>query len=165
MNLKTQEILSAIAKKFGLTIEMSDGNPIRISGFQDGQPRLINSDQPESELVYAILHTIALEVRIPLTMPWFLDRPYEDERIGETVYISRRILRRICNNEWRAELWTLRAYAVLGRYDLLHAFLSNHPDKLMTCFWAWTELLAQKLVQILKMPGRILRSLFHSTSA
>ena len=164
MNLKTQEILSAIAKKFGLTITFSDGAPIRILGFSDGQPRLINSDQPESELVFAVLHTIALEVRLPLPLPWFLNRPYENDRIGETAYITRRIVRQKLNDEWRADLWALRAYALLGRYDLLSDFLTHHPDKLTILFWAWTDLLTQKLIQILNIPGRILRSLFHSTS-
>lgn len=164
MNPKTQELLKGIAKGGGFTIEFPDGAPIRILGFLDGQPRLINSDQPESDLVFAFLHAIALEVRLPLPMPSFLNRPYENERAGEIAYVSRRIMRQKLNNQWRASVWTMCAYIQTGRLDLLTNFLWRHPGKCPHFFLAWFGTSKARLLQILGWPGRILRSLFDPNS-
>ena len=163
MNPRTQELLTGIAKGGGFTIEFPDGAPIRISGFQDEQPRDVKPDQPDSDLVFAVLHTIALEVRLPLPMPLFLNRPYENERVGEIAYVSRRIMRQKLNDQWRADIWTMSAYINTGRLDLLSDFLRRHPERFLLFFLAWIGTLIAHLRKILNWPGRILHSLFHST--
>ncbi len=57
MNASIQTILSGLAKCAKLTIEFPDGAPVRISGFQSGDSPfiLISADQPDSELIFAIL--------------------------------------------------------------------------------------------------------------
>ena|ERR1035438_2309122 len=164
MNPKTQELLKGIAKGGGFTIEFPDGAPIRISRFPDGQPQYVNPDQPESDLVFAVLHTIALEVHLPLPMPSFLNRPYENERVGEIAYVSQRIMRQKLNNQWRAGVWTMCAYIQTGRLDLLINFLWRHPEECPHFLLAWIGTLNARLLQILSWPGKIFHSLFHSTS-
>ena len=164
MNPQTQELLTGIAKAAGITIEFSDAAPIRIYGVPDAQPRYVNLDQAESDIVFAVLHAIALEIRLPLPMPFFLNRPYENERVGEIAYVTRRIMRQKLDFEWRADVWALCAYVQIGRLELLANFLRRHPDKLPFFFLAWFGMLKTRFVQILSWPGRILRSLFHSAS-
>ena len=164
MNPKTQELLKAIAMGSGFTIEFPDGAPIRLSGFPNGQVKYVNPDQPESDLVFAVLHTIGSELDLPLPMPWFLNRPYENERVGDAAYKIKRAQQIKRNKKWRADIWALLAYSKTIRYDLLSAFLIRHPDKLPAFFWTWVGMLFQRFIQIIKAPGRILHSLFHSAS-
>src|SRR5208283_2874212 len=97
MNAELQTFLSGMAKCAGLTIEFPDGAPVRISGFQDGDPPfiLIPADQPDSELIFAILQKIGrVPVQsVPLHFPWFINRPYENEFAGEVAYRTRRTVR------------------------------------------------------------------------
>ena len=57
MNAKTQQLLSGIAQCAGLTLEFPNDAPVRISGFQhDDSPFvLISTEQPDSELIFALL--------------------------------------------------------------------------------------------------------------
>jgi len=56
MNPKIQNLLSDLAKCARLTVEFPEGAPIRISGYQDAAPPffLIHTDQPDSELIFAV---------------------------------------------------------------------------------------------------------------
>jgi hypothetical protein len=139
MNAKIQNLLSDIAKCVRLSLEFPDGAPIRISGYQDADAPffLISVDQPDSELIFAILQKIG---RVPVqvqienfwsrNLPWFINRPYENEAAGEVAFKARRLLRQQLNREWRAGLWALCAYVQLGCPNEFRDFLQRHPEKL-----------------------------------
>jgi hypothetical protein len=136
MNANTQKLLSGMAKSAGLTVEFPDNAPIRISGFQDGDCPLvlISTDQPDSELIFAILQNIGFALVPdhtfwPRHFPWYLNRIYEYEFAGDVVYKARRAMRRICNREWRARLWALCTYGWMNRPAEFQDFMKRHPEK------------------------------------
>ncbi len=137
MNPNTRKCFSDLAQFGGLTIEFPDGAPVRISGFRDGDSPvvLIRTDQPDSELIFAILQNIGFafvpsETFWPRYFPWYVNRPYQYEFAGEIAYRTRRALRRKCNREWRAGLWALCAYALIGCPSEFRDYLKRHPEKL-----------------------------------
>jgi hypothetical protein len=137
MNANIQKLLLGIAKCAGLTLVFPDGAPIRISGYQDAAAPffLISADQPDSELIFAILQKIGL---VPAQangfwagkFAWYINRPYENETAGEVAYKTRRTLKQKLNREWRAGLWALCAYVQLGCPNEFQDFLKRHPEKL-----------------------------------
>jgi len=134
MNYKIQTLLSGIAKGVGLNLEFSDGASVRISGFQDDETPfiLISADQPDSELIFAILQKIGL---VPARgqvgyVPWFANLPYENEVVGEIAYKTRRTARQKFNSKWHADLWALCAYPLIGCPKEFFEFLKRHPEKI-----------------------------------
>ena len=137
MNANVQKLLSGIARSIGLTLEFPDGQPVRIFGFQDAATPffLISTDQPDSELIFAMLQKIGLVPAQGASFwtgryPWYIYRSYENETAGEIVYKSRRSLKQLLNREWRAGLWALFAYVQLGCPNEFRDFLQRHPEKL-----------------------------------
>jgi hypothetical protein len=133
MNSDIQQFLSNLAGCGGLTITSPEGSPISISGYPDGEPRFVIADQPDSELIFAILKNIGLVA--PVTqeprIPWYLNRPYEIEPVGEFAYKTRRALRQKFNSQWQAGFWALYVYSLLPcQNEFLH-FLKQHPRKLI----------------------------------
>jgi hypothetical protein len=164
MNPATQKLLSGIAQCAGLTLEFPDGAPVRISGFQDGDTPffLISADQPDSELIFAILQKIAL-VPVqskPLPFPWLFNRPYANEFAGEVVYRTRRTVRHSLNLEWRTGLWALCAYTQMGCTNELRDFLQRHPEKTKLMLLVWFVILKARLVRFLCAPVKILACVF-----
>jgi hypothetical protein len=133
MNAQTQKSLSNLAKGVGLTIDFSDCAPVRISGDEIGESDsiLVNADQPDSELIFAILQQIgSVPMRSKrLHIPWYVNRPYENEFAGEVAFRTRRVLRHKYNTEWRASLWALCAYPMIGCPNEFQEFLKRHPEK------------------------------------
>jgi hypothetical protein len=164
MNTDTQKLLSGIAKCAGLTIEFPDGAPVRISGFQDDYSPsvLITIDQPDSELIFAILQKIGL-VPVqskPLHFPWLFNRPYKSEFAGEVAYRTRRTVRHNLNLEWRTGLWALCAYTQIGCPNELRDFLKRHPEKMKLMVLVWFVILRVRLVRFFYFPIRILGCVF-----
>jgi len=136
MNANTQKLLSGMAKSARLTVEFPDNAPIRISGFPDGDCPfvLISTDQPDSELIFAILRNIGFalvpnDTFWPRHVPWYLNRPYEYEPAGEIAYRALRALQRKCNREWRARLWALCTYGWMNCPVEFQDFMKRHPEK------------------------------------
>lgn len=156
MNANVQKLLSGLAKQVGLTLEFPTGEPVRISGFQEGDPPffLISPDQPDSELIFAILQKIGLvPVRsTPLRFPSFVNRPYENERAGEIAYRTRRTVRQQFNTEQRANLWALCAYFQIGCPNELLEFLERHPEKFILMPLVLLGVIKTRMVRIFYRP-------------
>jgi hypothetical protein len=141
LNDQTKKLLSDLAKSAGLEINFADGAFICISGFRYGESPfvLINLDQPDCDLIFAILQKIGLVASKDkfFSLPWFLNRPYENEFAGEIAYKSRRVMRQQYNLEWRASLWALTAYPHIPCNNDFSKFLRRHPEKwrLMPLVW------------------------------
>jgi hypothetical protein len=154
--MKIQELLTGIAKHVGLTLEFPNDEPVRISGFQGGGSPfyLIKADQPDSELIYAILLKIGLVPvqNKPLQFPWYVNRPYENEQAGEIAYKSRRTLRQKLNPEWRAGLWALCAYQMIGCPREFRDFLERHPEKWKLMLLVFFGVLKTRIVRIFCNP-------------
>jgi hypothetical protein len=160
MTAKIQNLLSDIAKCVRLSLEFPDGAPIRISGYQDADAPffLISVDQPDSELIFAILQTIGLapaQSRSP-RFPWFLNRPYENEVAGEIAYKTRRTVRQKFNRKWHADLWALCVYPLMGCPNEYRDFVERHPEKIK-----WM-LLAMPFVLFGVLKTRLTRLFSHS---
>jgi hypothetical protein len=140
-----------MAKCAGLTIEFPDAAPIRISGYPDDDPPfvLIAADQPDSELIFAILQKIGLVPvqNAPFHFPWFLNRPYENERVGETAYKTRRTVRQKFKRGWRAGLWTMFVYSQLPCQNEFRDFLKRHPEKMILMPVVWFCILKIRLAK------------------
>jgi hypothetical protein len=144
MNAELKTFLSGMAKCADLTIEFPDGAPIRISGYHDGDSPffLINTDQPDSELIFTILQKIGL---VPVHsdnywsnhLPSYLNHPYENEFAGEVVYKTRRAVRQKLNTKWRAGLWALCAYVQIPCAAQFVQFLKRHPEKMILMPLVW----------------------------
>jgi hypothetical protein len=121
--------------------------PAKPFPYQDGAPPflLINSDQPDSELIFAILQKILL-VQVqnddfwPQHFPWFINRPYENKFAGEVAYQTRRTMRMMFNREQKAELRALWVYARIPCIAQFVQFLKRHPEKrkMMSLVWYLT---------------------------
>jgi hypothetical protein len=136
LNAEIQRILFALAEENGLRSETADDTLLLFSSGQYSEPpvAVIHLDQPQHEVIFAFLHEIGhFAPRIknprPLRMPWFINRSYENERLGEAVYKTRRALRQILNKEWQADAWALCVYSQIRCPDDLKAFLKQHPKK------------------------------------
>jgi hypothetical protein len=137
MDAKLQKLLSDLGKCVGLTLDFPDGAPIRISGYQNADEPffLISVDRPDSELIFAILQKIGL---VPVQgesfwagkFPWYINRSYENETVGDIAYKTRRALKQNLNREWRAGLWAMCVYTQVGCPNEFLDFLQRHPEKL-----------------------------------
>jgi len=165
MNANIKKLLTDLAEQAGLTLEFPNGEPVRISGFQDGDSPcfLINTDQPDSELIFNILEKIGLVPvqKTPITPPWFVNRPYENERIGEVAYKSRRAIRQKLNTEWRAGLWAMCAFVNLGCLVELDDYLDRHPKKWLLISLIMLAMLKTLVVKFISIPARLFRSLVN----
>jgi len=131
MNADLQNFLSGMAKCAGLTIEYPEGSPISLCGYPDDETRFVNAGQPDSELIFAILQNIGLAASVTqeFRFPRYLNRLFENERIGQLAYKVRRTLRQKFNLRWRADLWALYVYSLLPCQNEFQDFLGRHPEK------------------------------------
>jgi len=172
MKAELQKFLSGLAKCANLTVEFPDNAPIRISGFNDGDEPfvLINADQPESELIFAILQKIGLvpvqnDNFWPEHFPWFLNRAYENEFAGEVAHKTRRTLRQMLPPERRADLWALYIYAQIPCDAQFVQFLKRHPEKKKFMPFVWYAILKTQVPDKFSTCIRILRSMFAAKFA
>jgi len=133
----------ALAAEIGLKTEANKDMLVLLRDGQPSEPPVatVHLDHPQHEVIFGILYEIGyFNLRFrnprPLRLPWFIDRPYENEILGEATYKTRRALRRICGEAWRADLWALCAYCAIGCPDDFKAFLNQHPEKLPFAFLA-----------------------------
>jgi len=140
VNLKPeiQDKLTGIAKSVGLELEFVEGLPVRFYGCQHVEVPLavINSDQPQCEQIFTILHEIAhyeLHCKRAFTIktPFFLNVAYENQKAAEIAYTTKRMLRQKFGREWQADGWALTAYSLLGFPKDLADFLERHPRKIL----------------------------------
>ena len=159
MNAKTKTILTDLAKKAGLSLEITDGEPIRLSGFEHGDATffLFDLKEPDSELIFNILQKIGMvPVREKeLKMPWIINRPYENERLGEAAYKTRRTIRHSLNSEWRSGLWAMCVYIQLGCPNEFKEFLNRHPEKMKLMPLIALAILKARFIRIISSPFRI----------
>src|ERR1700722_19494650 len=160
MNPEIEKLLCDRATAAGAELRFAPGQPIRVYDSQDDASpiALIDADQPRSELIYVILHAIGhnylhFRKHYKLPIPWFLNRPYENEMLGDAVYKSRRALKLFCGKEWQTDLWALTAYYEIGCLHDLEDFLTRHP-KMAGFMWfikpaVWKTRLIQGLQRIL----------------
>jgi hypothetical protein len=167
MNDELKSFVSGLAEHVGLTIEFPDGGPIRISGYQDDDPPfvLISVDQPESELIFAILQKIGLASVNEGNfwekhLPWFLNRPYENETAGDVAYKIARTMKQKFNKENRADRWALLIYAQIPRAAEFVHFLKRHPEKMKLMPFVWFAFVKSQASGKVSTCFRILRCLF-----
>jgi hypothetical protein len=142
MNPKIQQLLCRIACESGAELKFDTGLPIRLYDSQDSEHPVgvIYSDLPPSELISRVLREVRLyhlnsRPQKPFPMPFFVNRPYENEFAGDVAYKTRRALKRFCGKEWQADLWAFCAYYELGCPNEFKAFLADHPEKAkLMCF-------------------------------
>ena len=146
-----------MAGKSGLAVHYSD--VVRISGFQDAPDSIeIRMEQPDSEIIHAILQGIgrAQVTSMPFKYPRYINRPYENKTAGEIVYKARRVLRNKCDRKWRADLWALCAFPMIGCRNEFQDFLERHPEKFILIPLIILAFLKQRLVRFLKRHLRFL---------
>jgi len=126
----------ALAAEVGVTIETPKDTLLLFCGCQHSEPpvAVIPLDQPQHDVIFTFLREIShftpqFKNPRPLRMPWFINRPYENEILGEATYKTRRVLRRKCGEAWHADLWAMTAFPLVGTKDDLKAFLEHHPEK------------------------------------
>ncbi len=161
MDVKTQKILSDLAKGAGLSVEFPAGQPIRILS-QSDQVDCIDLQQPVSEQIYAVLQRIGWvavqsKSRSPFAFPWYLNRAYEWEPAGDVVYKTRRVLRQKLNLVWHSHLWALCTFAILPCRREFRDFLYRNPGKLTLRPIVFYGFLKIRLARFL---GRVFRVLF-----
>jgi hypothetical protein len=160
MNARTENLLTDLAKQAGLTLEFPTGEPIRLSGFGDAESPFFEFDrnQPNSDLIFNILEKIGLvPTRItPIRMPWFINRPYQNEQIGEIAYRSRRTIRQMCNQEWRARLWAMCAFVQVAPFTEQNDFLNRHPKYWLCIPLIMCGMLKALVVKIISVPSEFL---------
>jgi len=167
MNGELKTFFSGLAKCAGLTIEFSDGAPIRISGYQDGDSPfiLISVDQPDCDLIFTILQKIGL---VPAQsnnfwsghFPWFLNRAYENEIAGEIAYKSRWAMLQIFNKERRADLCALIIYSQIPCTVQFTQFLKRHPEKMKLMPLVWYGIIKSPMPRKFLTCYRILYCMF-----
>jgi len=120
---------------------------------------VIHLNQPQSELIFTILHEIGHWVlhskyACPLQMPWYVNRPYENETVADIAYKAKRALRQKYGKEWQADLWALIAFQMVGTKDDIKAFLIQHPEKIPLFLMAVAALVIIRI-------GKFIRKLVH----
>jgi hypothetical protein len=137
MNAEIQKKLVSLAEEDGLKIETANDKLVLFSANQHSEApvAVIDLNQPQHDVIFTLLHEIGyfklhFKNPRPLRMPWFINRPYENELLGETAYKTRRALRLKVSKERQADLWALCAYRLIGCPDDLKTFLKQHPEKL-----------------------------------
>jgi hypothetical protein len=136
MNAEIQKKLVALADEAGMNVESAQNMPPSFCGCQHTQApiAIIDPNQPQHEQIFTFLHELGHFVlhykhSHPVRMPWYLNRPYKNEILGEAAYATRRALRLKLGKEWQADLWAMCLFCQLGCPDDLKAFLKQHPEK------------------------------------
>lgn len=160
MNARIENILTGLAKQAELTLEFSTAEPIRLSGFRGEEASSFEFDpnQPNSELIFNILEKIGLVPvqENPIKMPWFVNRPYENERAGEIAYKTCRTIRQKFNPDWRAKIWAMCAFVQVASYSELNDFLIRHPRMWLLIPLVMYGMLKAMVIKIVTLPFRIL---------
>ncbi len=120
VNLKPeiQDKLTGIAKSVGLELEFVEGLPVRFYGCQHVEVPLavINSDQPQCEQIFTILHEIAhyeLHCKRTFTIKTrFSQCCIPSQLLAEIAYRAKRVCGQF-GREWQADGWALTAYFLL----------------------------------------------------
>jgi hypothetical protein len=161
MNAEIQKKLVALAAEDGLETETAKDTLLlsRASQHSEAPLAVIHLDQPQHEVIFAFLHALGHFVLRyknprPISMPWFVNRPYENETVGEIAYKTRRTLRLKLGKEWQADFWALCAYRLIGCPDDLKAFLKQHPEKRPLFLMAVAGHVKSSI-------GKFIRTLFH----
>jgi hypothetical protein len=63
--------------------------------------------------------------------PFYLNIPYENQKVAEIAYLTKRVLRQQFGREWQADGWALTAYILLGFSTDFTDFLIRHPRKIL----------------------------------
>ena len=137
MNPKIQKLLCDLAQHAGTELIFADGLPTRFYGCQHTEAPIavINSDLPQCEQIFTILHEIGhfvLHHKKPhsLPIPALINRPYENKHLAEATYKIKRALRVSFGQEWQADLWATCAFFEIGCPDDFHEFFKRHPRKM-----------------------------------
>jgi len=164
MNAELLKKMVAWAGQFGLKLEITNDHLVLSPDGQDSQPpaAVISLDQPQHEVIFRFLFEIGyfeLHVRHPyqLRMPWFINRPFENETLGDATYKTRRLLRLKFGHKWQAALWALFAYPKIGCPHDLKDFIQQHPEK----FPLWLLVIAGHVISRITASNRPK----HATSA
>jgi hypothetical protein len=158
---EVQNKLVALAKECGLQTETTNDMLVLFREGQPSEPPLaeIHLDHPQHEAIFSVLHEIGqFYIRFrnprPLPMPWFVNRSYENEILGEAAYKVKRGIRQKCSEKWQADLWAMCAYCQIGCPDDLNTFLKQHPEKASLFYIAVTAQVKTRIRQFI-------RKLFH----
>jgi hypothetical protein len=129
MDTQHQKWLSKFAECAGVEIEFPEGSPIRITGRVNDEPFpiAVKPDQPDCDLLTSQNHQL-------WPFPWYLDRPYQNEFLGDAVFKTRRILKQKLNLRWRSKYWAICVYCQTGWHKEFGTFLKRHPEK-MKLWW------------------------------
>ena len=164
MNPQFKNWLSEFAECTGATVEFPDAMPVLVTGREDGQPcsLTVTLDQPESDLIFNILCAIGHFAFLngnprPWPLPWWLNRPYENETLGDLAYKAKRALRWNLNPKWQTELWAMGVYCQLPLPQQLASFFKRHPEKKKLLWLFWYGALVSPSVQKFQTCWRILR--------
>jgi len=161
MNAEILKKMVALAAEVGVTIATPKDTLLLFCGCQHSElpVAIIDLNQPQHEVIFTFLREIShftpqFKNPRPLRMPWFINRPFENEILGEAAYKTRRALRQKLGKEWQADLWALCAYCQIGCPDDLKLFLKQHPEKRPIYLLALAGHAKTRI-------GKFIRKLFH----
>lgn len=157
MKPEIQKKLCEVARIAGTELHFAEGMPVRFYGCQhtDSPIAVINSELPDSEQIFTILHEIGhcvlhYKKDHKLPIPSFINRPYENELLSDAAYKTKRMLRQKLNSEWQADCWALCAFLQLGAREEFQDFLRRHPEKVKLVLVAIPGIWKARLVKALK---------------
>lgn len=168
MNAEIQRRLCDLARAAGTELKFIEGLPIHIYGCQHTEAPIavINSDLPQCEQIFTILHEIGhfvlhCKTSRSLPMPLFVNRPYKNEIMAEIAYKTRRTIRRKFDKEWQADLWAFCAFFEIGCRNDFQEFLRRHPDKTKFLLLVFPVILKIRLTKLFK---KLLRAVIPKTA-
>jgi hypothetical protein len=136
INAEILKKLAALAEEVGATVETPNDKLLLYSDHQHSEPPVasIPLDQPQRDVIFAFLREISrftpqIKNTHLLRMPWFINRPFENETVGEIAYKTRRAVRQKCGKAWQADFWAMTVFPFVGTKDDMKAFLEQHPEK------------------------------------
>ena len=136
MNPEIQKNLCNRARHAGLELNFVEGMPIRFYGCQHTEAPIavINSDQPQCEQIFTILHEIGhfelhYKKNFKIHIPAVLNRPYENELLSEVTHKTKRVIQQKLYQEWLVDLWAICAFFEIGCPDDFKEFFRRHPEK------------------------------------
>jgi hypothetical protein len=157
LNPEIQKKLCEIARQAGTELHFAEGMPISFHGCQHTEAPIavINSELPDSEQIYTILHEIGhamlhYKKDYKLPIPWFINRPYENEFLSDASYKTKRILKQKMNAEWQADCMALCYFCQLGARQEFQEFLQSHPEKTKLMLVVIPSILKNRLVSAFK---------------
>jgi hypothetical protein len=137
VNPVIQKNLCALARHAGLELKFAEGLPTRFYGCQHTEVPIavINSDQPQCEQIFTILHEIGhfelhCKKNHKVHIPALINRPYENALLSEVTDKARRVIRRKFYQEWVVDLWAICAFFEIGCPDDFKEFFQRHPGKM-----------------------------------